>query len=75
MIKNVFIFTLLQIYVREKNMICERGEWGDGKNMIFNVIYRPLFYAELSSLLSLHLSTLLPSTTLPTVAPHSSSKY
>ena len=25
MIKNVFIFTLVQIYVRGKNMISERG--------------------------------------------------
>ena len=26
-IKNVFIFTLLQIYVRGKNLISERGVW------------------------------------------------
>ena len=32
MIKNVFIFTLLQIYVRGKNIISEGG----GGNMIFN---------------------------------------
>ena len=38
MIKNVFIITLLQIYVTGKNMISDRGV---GKNMIFNVIYRP----------------------------------
>ena len=36
MIKNVLIFILLQIYLRGKNMISERG---GGKNMIFNVIY------------------------------------
>ena len=39
MIKNMFMFTLWQIYVRGKNMIAERK---GGKNMIFNVIYRPL---------------------------------
>ena len=37
MIKNVLIFILLQIYLRGKNMISERG----GGNMIFNVIFRP----------------------------------
>ena len=46
MIKNVLIFILLQIYLRGKNMISERGggknmisERGGGKNMIFNVVY------------------------------------
>ena len=40
MIKNVLIFILLQIYLRGKNMISERG---GGKNMIFNVVYWPLW--------------------------------
>ena len=40
MIKNVFIFTLLQIYVMGKNMIQKRG----GINMIFILIYRPLYF-------------------------------
>ena len=44
MIKNVFIFSLLQMYVRGKNMISERG---GGKNMIFNVIYRTLVVTHL----------------------------
>ena len=41
MIKNVFIlfFTLLQIYVRGKKYDLRKG----GGNMIFSVIYRPLF--------------------------------
>ena len=36
MIKNVFIFTLLQIYVRDKKYYLRRG--GGGKNKIFNVM-------------------------------------
>ena len=39
MIKNVIIFTLLQIYVRGKKYDLRKG---GGKNMIFNVIYGPL---------------------------------
>ena len=38
MIKNVLIFTLLQIYVREKKYDLRKG----GGDMIFNVIYRSL---------------------------------
>ena len=37
MIKNVFIFTLLQIYVSGKKYDLRKG-----KNVIFNVIYRSL---------------------------------
>ena len=42
MIKNVFIFTLLQIYVRGEKYDLRKGGGGGWKNMIFNVIYRPL---------------------------------
>ena len=39
MIKNAFIFTFLQIYVRGKNMISERGG-----NMIFNLTH--IYYID-----------------------------
>ena len=39
MIKNVFIFTFLQIYVRGKKYDLRKGEGGGGKNMIFNVMH------------------------------------